>query len=526
MDAGSNIGLFTVFASRLARNLRIVSFEPNPPVYACLKANAEAWGANVKCLQMGLSSENKTAEMTFFEGFSLLSGFYADEATEREVVKTYALNQESESGDSGELAGEIGKMLADRFHAKTETAQLRTLSSVIAEEGLDRIDLLKVNVEKSEWDVLQGISAADWPRIRQLVVEVDVKQNLEPITTLLEKQGYEVLVEQDPLLRKTELCYVYAIRPSAKGRLVREQSAEAHVRALPPVNGEILTPAGLRKFLKERLPQYMIPPQFVLMEKFPLTANGKLDRQALPKPAREAAKPAGEFVRPQYRNGKGPGADLVGAVEGRQHRHPRRFLRSGRAFPAGHSRGLARSRRVRCGCNDPDALSKPHYRGAGENYHRRQRLGGRPVHRAAKTLWPGAAFLRAGAVVVPGPAHPGQPRLQHERCGGLPGRLQRGGDAASPQELVRRHEILRTDFSHSSGQPVQVILPEMDLPLAELDLSSLPEPERQKEWTRVVREQGRKAFDLSQGAAGARDDGPPVFPPAPPAADHAPHPCR
>jgi len=37
------------------------------------------------------------------------------------------------------------------------------------------------------------------------------------------------------------------------------------------------------------------------------------------------------------------------------------------------------------------------------------------------------------------------------------------------------HEILRTSFSHSGGQPVQVISPEMDLPLAELDLSSLSE---------------------------------------------------
>ncbi|HWW51435.1 MAG TPA: amino acid adenylation domain-containing protein, partial [Verrucomicrobiae bacterium] len=123
VDAGANIGLFTTFASRLARNLRIISFEPNPAAYACLQANADAWGAGVKCLPIGLSKEDKTAEMTFFEGFSLLSGFYADEATEREVVKTYALNQESESGESGQLAEEIGKMLEDRFHARTQTAR-------------------------------------------------------------------------------------------------------------------------------------------------------------------------------------------------------------------------------------------------------------------------------------------------------------------------------------------------------------------------------------------------------------------
>ena len=100
------------------------------------------------------------------------------------------------------------------------------LSDVIAEEGIERIDLLKINVEKSELDVLLGLDADDWPKIRQLVIEVDRRRNLEPITSLLEMHGYDVLVEQDPLLRKTELCYVYAIRPSAgQAGLVRGPGA-------------------------------------------------------------------------------------------------------------------------------------------------------------------------------------------------------------------------------------------------------------------------------------------------------------
>src|SRR5262249_14782946 len=74
-----------VFASRLARNLRIISFEPNPAAFACLQANAAAWGGTVTCLPVGLSSTDKTAELTFFEGMSLLSGFHADAATEHGV---------------------------------------------------------------------------------------------------------------------------------------------------------------------------------------------------------------------------------------------------------------------------------------------------------------------------------------------------------------------------------------------------------------------------------------------------------
>jgi FkbM family methyltransferase len=302
VDAGANIGLFTVFVSRLARNLRVVSVEPNPAAFACLQANAAAWGAAVTCLPLGLSREDKAADLTFFEGLSLLSGFYADAATEREVVKSYVFNQQSAPENDPQFAAAVGELIDDKLHAKTVAAQLRTLSGVIAAEGLDRIDLLKINVEKSELDVLLGVSPDDWPKVRQLVVEVDRQESLQPITNLLEQHGFEVLVEQDPLLRKTELCYVYAIRPSPGGggpRLSRQQPAGAHLRSLPSPNGEIVTPPTLRQHLRDRLPQYMIPSAFVLLETLPLNSNGKIDRQTLATFSPESLPPTHDMVAPR-----------------------------------------------------------------------------------------------------------------------------------------------------------------------------------------------------------------------------------
>src|SRR5581483_9984531 len=116
-------------------------------------------------------------------------------------------------------------------------------------------DLLKVNVEKSELDVLLGIAASDWPKIRQLVIEVDEERNLGPILQLLARHGYEALVEQDALLRNTDLCYVYAIRPSADGRLVREEAPGAraaragaragHAQEAPEARAAALHGAGV-----------------------------------------------------------------------------------------------------------------------------------------------------------------------------------------------------------------------------------------------------------------------------------------
>jgi iturin family lipopeptide synthetase A len=297
LDAGANIGLFTVFASRLARGLRILAFEPNPAAFACLKANADAWGAAVACLPYGLSSEEKSAELTFFEGMSLLSGFYADRATERSVVEAYVRNHQALPAGDAQLTGEIGELIDGRMRASTVRVRLRTLSDVIAEQAIERVDLLKINVEKSELDVLRGLAPRDWPKVHQTVIEVDRRQDLEPITALLAQHGFEVRIEQDPLLKNTELCYVYAIRP-AGGRQLERQDAAAQA-ALPPTatDAQVLAPASLRRHLSDRLPRHMVPQAFVLIERFPLMPNGKIDRLALPPP--ESLQSAADFVGPR-----------------------------------------------------------------------------------------------------------------------------------------------------------------------------------------------------------------------------------
>ena len=66
-------------------------------------------------------------------------------------------------------------------------------------------------------------------------------------------------------------------------------------------------------------------------------------------------------------------------------------------------------------------------------------------------------------------------------------------------EIVRRHESLRTIFRNDEGQPVQLIVPKLELPLPVTVRTGLSPEAREDEIKRFAREQALQPFDLSKG---------------------------
>ncbi|HEX7505320.1 MAG TPA: amino acid adenylation domain-containing protein [Polyangia bacterium] len=268
--------------------------------------------------------------------------------------------------------------------------------------------------------------------------------------------------------------------------------------------GEHEAVESLSDFLKQRLPEYMVPAQFVLLGSFPLTQNGKVDRKALPAPAAAGVVPGGTTAAPRNDTEKALvtiWAKLLNIGTVGIHDD---FFELG-----GHSLLVIKAMsRVRDALHvDLPPLSLFENSTVAELAAVVMEAKGtveesptQEVRRIEPRKQPGpwpASFSQEQFWLLDQMV-PGSPAYNVVDVIDLHGDYHASELKRAFSELVSRHEALRTSFMLCDGQLMQAISPASDLDLPEFDLGAFPESRQEREWTRVVREETRRPFDLSQ----------------------------
>ncbi|HKQ77025.1 MAG TPA: amino acid adenylation domain-containing protein, partial [Blastocatellia bacterium] len=274
------------------------------------------------------------------------------------------------------------------------------------------------------------------------------------------------------------------------------------VAYITPQIGQTLVINDLANFLSRRLPEYMTPAALIQLSEFPLSPNGKVDYKSLPSAELKEDGPDGDWVDPHTPVQEvlaGIWSEVLGLervsitrnffdLGGQSLLATQVIFRIHSTFQinlpvraifdsptvAELSESIEALQREEVGLTTPPMLPAP-------------RDGDLPLSFAQQRLW----FLDQLDPDNPNYNIPSSIRLQ--------GALNIEALRKCFNEIIRRHEALRTTFHSIDGRAAQVISPPFALRLPLIDLEEFPDVEREAVAARLAAEEARKPFDLAQG---------------------------
>jgi amino acid adenylation domain-containing protein len=267
-------------------------------------------------------------------------------------------------------------------------------------------------------------------------------------------------------------------------------------------NGKPPTADELKTYLRQQLAEYMVPSAYVTLERIPLTANGKVDRKALPLADISQPLVESEYVMPRTDLEKSLAACWAELLPAQRVGVHDNFFDLG-----GHS---LIAMRVVLQIRESLGIDLP-----------LRRLFESPTVASLAQVIESIASRQANSGELPMKAVPrdrplplsfGQLRFlfldqldQGTAAYNIPaavrltGSLNREALEDSLSQVVARHEVLRTTFQMSDSHPVQMIDQNAKLPLHFIDLTELQPEQRHPAASEIIKREAQRPFDLQRG---------------------------
>jgi amino acid adenylation domain-containing protein len=272
-----------------------------------------------------------------------------------------------------------------------------------------------------------------------------------------------------------------------------------------PAEGAAATPDELQSFLKQQLPEHMVPTTFVSLEAFPLTPNGKVDRRSLPAPQLANAETQAAYAAPRT-----PAELLLAEIWADLLRlervgiHDNFFTLGGDSILSIQVIARARQRGI-------DLTPKQFFQ--HQTIAELAAVAETASGSAAPIADPGPAEQMAAGRADRYPLGPMQQNmlfhsLRHPRPGlyvvqrsfPLPKDLNVAALEQAWQHVVDRHAILRTTFVWQEGtQPLQVVHPSQPIRIEQLDWRGLSPAEQATRLEQFFQSERASGFDLGTG---------------------------
>jgi rhamnosyltransferase subunit B len=216
-DVGANIGLFCDRVDRLCHgSVKLHAFEPIPETFQLLRENSRRFRSrdiHLYLVAIGRGSERVT--LAYYPKATALSTAYPEGLQKDKLVyRQIAMESKTPLDFLPRFlkSALVGVMIERATRGRSVTCRGEPLSVYL--DDIDRVDLLKIDVERAELDVLAGIGGDNWAKIRQIVLEIhDIDGRAKVIEELLARKGFEVVLDREPVYERLNIYNAYAKRP-------------------------------------------------------------------------------------------------------------------------------------------------------------------------------------------------------------------------------------------------------------------------------------------------------------------------